>query len=915
MPSGGPLPIDAVLAQVTDVLARAGNAVLVAPPGAGKTTRVPPAVVDAGLAGDGQVVVLEPRRLAARMAARRVAAERGQEVGDEVGYEVRFDRRAGPRTRLRFVTEGVFTRQLVADPGLARVGAVIIDELHERHLSGDLALALVRRLQRTTRPDLRLVAMSATLDPGPVAGFLGDCPVIVSAGRQHPVDIDYARAGDDRALELRVAGAVRRALRDDRELDHDQPGHVLVFLPGASEIRRALDATRAALGDGAEVDLLPLHGDLPAAEQDRAVGPSRRRKIIFATNVAESSITIDGVRWVIDSGLARVARHSPWSGIPSLRTEPVSQASATQRAGRAGRTGPGRCLRLYTRHDHDGRPGYDAPEVARVDLAEAALSLHALGVGRLAGADAPDDVGDSDGGETGAPGEPGAADADAFIWFEPPPAAAVEAAEALLERLGAIDARGRVSALGRALLRLPVHPRQARVVIAAAARGLTREGCALAALLGERPIRLDRRADFGRSGRGAAAAISADSDLLEDLEAFEAARRDRMAPERLRAAGLDPGAVRAVDRVRRQLERLAAGLPDLTEGDAGRVTGARARGAEAMTADEIDAALRLAILAGYPDRVGRRRRAGAAEVVLAGGGSGALAATSVVLDAPFLVAVDARERGRGQSAVIHRASAIELDWLLDLYIERVEDSDELVWNPSPERVERVTRLRYEGLILDEQRDPVGARRDPVGAAAVLAEAARAAGIERFLDRDALAEWRARVGFCAGVVGAGAGKEGDGGEMVVPDDEDLSAALDEVCVGLTSFAELRRAGLLEAVKARLSAPERARVERLAPTHVAIPGRRRVAVHYEPDRPPWIASRMQDFFGAREGPRVGEGRVPLTLHLLAPNQRAVQVTTDLAGFWQRHYPGLRRQLMRRYPKHAWPEDPANAAPPRR
>ncbi len=856
-----PLPIDEVLGDLVAALREHAGAVLVAPPGAGKTTRVPPALLAAGLAGDRDVVVLEPRRLAARMAAQRVAEELGERVGETVGYEVRFDRAVGPRTRIRFVTEGVLTRQLVSDPGLPRVGAVVIDEFHERHLHGDLALALLRRLQRerpTLKPSLKIVVMSATIAPGPVSEFLGQCPVIESAGRQYSVDVEYAPAADDRPLEKRVAGAVRQALHPDAG-----GGDVLVFLPGAAEIRAAMTA---CTGDGPmdlgqRADLLPLHGDLPAAEQDRAVRRGTRRKVVLATNVAESSITIDGVTWVIDSGLARVARHSPWSGIAALRVEPVSQASAAQRAGRAGRTAPGRCVRLYSRHDHDSRPAYDLPEVARADLAEVALWLHALGV----------------------------RDLGQFGWYESPPEAGLRAAGELLQRLGAISA-GAVTDLGRRMLRMPVHPRQARMLIEAVARGVAAEGCTLAALVGERELRLERRTSM--HGRPGQARVSGPSDLLEDLEHFESARRAGLRPERIRAAGLDVAAVLAVDRARRQLERIAR------ESSSG-----SGPAAKATSPEQVDQALLIATLAGYPDRVARRRRPGSDEVVLAGGGSARLSPTSVVIEAPFVVAVEAREQERGRIAVVHRASAVDPAWLLDLFLDRIEESDELVWNAERERVERVVRMTFDGLTIDEQRDIGGAQRDPDRAAEILAEAAMAAGIDRFCDRQALDAWRHRLAFVATHTG----------KISVPDDpvQELRA----LCAGCTSFEDLRQRSLLDAVRGQMPDDMRTLVERMAPLFVSLPSRRRVPVHYEPDRPPWIESRLQDFFGMTQGPAVAGGRVPLTVHLLAPNQRAVQVTSDLAGFWTRHYPALRKQLMRRYPRHAWPEDPLRATPPQK
>ena len=829
------LPIDDVLPALTAAVAARGAAVLVAPPGAGKTTRVPGALLDAGLAGGGDVVVLEPRRLAARMAAARVASERGGRVGDEVGYEVRFDRRVGAATRIRFVTEGVLTRQLLADPTLRGTGAVILDEIHERHLAGDLALALVERLRRGPRPDLKLVAMSATIDPGPVASFLA-APVVVSEGRTFPVDVEHLAAPDDRPLGKQVASAVRRLVQDGLD------GDVLVFLPGAGEIRRAAEDLGELAGRH-DLLVLPLHGDLPADEQDRAVARADRRKVILATNVAETSITIDGVVAVVDTGVARVARHSPWSGLPSLVVEPISRASATQRTGRAGRTRPGRCLRLFTRHDLDTRRERDAPEVARADLAEAALELHAQGFARVAD----------------------------FPWFEAPPPAAADAADELLRRLGAIDAAGAVTALGRRMLRFPAHPRQARLLVEAEARGVAREGALCAALLGARELRLERR------GPGAAARVAGDSDLIEDLDAMLAARDGGggLRPARLRDHGLDVATAMAVDRAACQLERLAQDRTPPLRDDAA-----------------VDEALLIATLAGYPDRLGRRRGK-SADIVFAAGGAGTLAPSSVVIDAELVVALDASEVGRGKVG-IRRASRVEPLWLLELDPDRVVETDELIWNRDAQRVERAQRTTFDGLVIDERLDPGAARHDP-RAAPVLAREAIAAGVERFVDPERLAGWRARIGFAAPYVPG----------LVPPGDDALTAALARACDGMTSFAELKKASLIDLLDANL-AEHRGALDRMAPTHVQLP-RRRVAVHYELDRPPWIASRLQDFFGLPRGPAVAGGQVPLVLHLLAPNQRPVQVTQDLPGFWQRHYPELRRQLMRRYPKHAWPEDP--------
>jgi len=429
------LPIDALLPDITAALKTGGNLVIEAPPGAGKTTRVPRALLDRS----DEVLVLEPRRLAARMAARRVAEEMGEKLGETVGYQVRFEDVSSPRTRLRFLTEGVLTRRLLSDSTLARVHTVILDEFHERHLDGDLALALLRRLQRGARPNLRIVVMSATLDARPISEFLGRCPILRSEGKLYPLAIDYT-PHSAAPLEEQVATALERALREQ------SAGDVLVFLPGAAEIRRAARAVES-IAPRAKLLVLPLHGDLTPAEQDRAVSPADRRKVILSTNVAESSVTIEGVTAVIDSGLARVAADSPWTGLPSLDVRRISQASATQRAGRAGRTAPGRAIRLYTAEDFHRRPAADAPEIVRRELSHMVLHLRAMGV-------------------------------DKIEWLDAPPEASWNAANALLDRLG-------VSA---EMAELPLPPRLAKLVVEAQRRGVPEKGCAVAAVLstGER---------------------------------------------------------------------------------------------------------------------------------------------------------------------------------------------------------------------------------------------------------------------------------------------------------------------------------------------------------------------------------------------------------------------------------------------
>jgi ATP-dependent helicase HrpB len=842
-----PLPIDECLPAIAAAAASRGAVVIEAPPGAGKTTRVPGALLETcGRAGE--IWVLEPRRLPARLAATRVAAERGERVGETVGYAVRFDEAGGPATRLRFMTEGLFVRRMLASPRLPGVAAVVLDELHERHVATDLALAWLRRLRATDRPDLVVVAMSATFDADPVADFVGG-EIVRSEGRMFDVAIEYLPAPDDRPLALQVAGAARRFLRDDRD------GDLLVFLPGAGEIRRA-QAALAGLPGIAAFAVLPLHGEMPLEDQARAVRPGDRRKIILSTNVAESSVTIEGVTGVIDSGLARMAAHSPWTGLPTLAVARISQAAATQRAGRAGRTRPGRALRLYTRHDFDQRPRETEPEIARADLTDVRLTLAALGVSD------PDELG----------------------WLDPPPAAAWGVARELLARLGAVDPSGTLTDVGRRMSRLPVHPRLARLVVEGEARGVGAGAGLAAALIAERDIRLTARASFG-GGPGAPSDRGADVLDLADL--FQQAAEARFRPDVLRRLELDRRATEEVDRARRQL-----------------VGGERNPG-RARDDAAGEQALRLAILAAFPDRVARRREPRGRAVVFAAGGSAELGYEAT---GEWLVAVDAEERNPARGGIkgmragiveVRLGSTIEPEWLLELFPERIEEVDRRVFDPGTERVERTTGLRYGALMLDESTAPAPLDEET---SRLLADAVLARGLERLPGGDALPALLHRLAFARKQAPDAFPPLGGG---------DVAGLVRAACAGLGSFAALGDPAAL--VLGALPAAAQRALHATAPERVTLASGRSVPVHYDVGETPWIESRLQDFFGTRAAPAVGAGRVALTVHLLAPNGRAVQVTRDLENFWTQHYPALRRQLSRRYPKHAWPEDGATARPP--
>ncbi|MGO8968300.1 MAG: ATP-dependent helicase HrpB [Myxococcaceae bacterium] len=838
-----PLPVDALLPRLLEVLRAGPAAVLQAAPGAGKTTRVPPALLEAGLAQDGDVWVLEPRRLATRLAAARVAEERGESLGETVGYQIRFEERIGPRTRLRFVTEGVLGRRLLADARLPGVGAVVLDEFHERHLQGDLALALLRRLQLQGHP-LKLVVMSATLETGPLQTFLGACPVLTSDGRTFPVEVEHLAAQDSRPLEVQVLAALKR-------LTPTLPaGDVLVFLPGAAEIRRA-QSSCADFAQRHGFSVLPLHGDLPVADQEKAVRPGPGRKLILSTNVAESSITIAGVAAVIDSGLARLPVHSPWSGLASVQIVRVSQASAVQRAGRAGRTQAGRALRLYSKGDFEARPAHETPEIARADLSESVLALAASGV----------------------------ADRHQFPFFQAPPAAALEAAERLLSDVGALDSAGHLTSVGTRMLAFPLHPRLARVVVEGERRGVGRAAASAAAVLSERDLRRASRTRLD-GPRTLARATSARSDVLERLD-------DLAATGPRAQEGLDPAALASVQRAVRQLGRLVdVRVPAPTK--------------EAERED----ALLLSVLAGFPDRVARRRRPHLPELLLSGGGSATLDEASAVREPELLVALEAEVRAgpRGPETRVRLASEVQEEWLLELFPERLRDSEALVFNAAQARVDQVSQLLYGELVLDESRK---AAAPSPAASQVLAEQLRRTGLSGLLEDEALEAWTARVGLLAQAYPEAG--------LSVPASDVRAALADALAEGRSTLQEVDAALAESALEATLPAQARALLRRALPLSVNLPSGRSLRVHYPRGAPPYVASRLQDFFGMAEGPRICDGRVPLVLHLLAPNQRPVQVTTDLAGFWRRHYPALRRELGRRYPRHAWPEDPTRAAPP--
>ena len=821
---GPRLPIDDVIPALRDALRGAGRAVLVAPPGAGKTTRVPLALLGEAWC-TGRVMVLEPRRLAARAAAHQMSRLLGEDVGGTVGYRVRLESRVSNRTRIEVVTEGVLTRMLQDDATLEGISAVLFDEFHERNLQGDFGLALTLQACDLVRDDLRVMVMSATLDTGPVAALLGGAPVIASHGRLYPVETRYRPPREKQWIDAMAAAAVRAALVEET-------GDILVFLPGQGEIAR----TATALADaGGTVDVMPLYGAMPLDAQDRAIQPSPdgRRKVVLATAIAETSLTIEGVRVVIDSGLARVPRLDARSGMTRLTTTRVSRASADQRRGRAGRLGPGTCYRLWPEGDDAQLLAQRTPEILEADLAPLALELAAAGI---------DDV-------------------LSLKWLDAPPAGALAQARALLRELDALDDRGRLTAHGRRMAAVGVHPRLAHLVIRGDELGHGALACDVAALLGERDI-------FARETAEGDADLADRVRALRDGEFARARRADRGRLQRVKQEG---DALRRLIDVRRD----AAG-PD---------------------ADAVGLLVALA----YPDRLAKQR-AGEPGRYLMRNGRGATFAVPQSLGAAEWLAIAELDGDPRESRIWMAAAVTGADVAAHF---GAYGTEALVQHWDAERrVLRVSRVTRLGAIpLKERRldKPTAGE-----AAAALMIVVRGEGLAVLQWDERAARTRQRLAFAHRCDPSYPGMS----------DEALVASLDEWLLPALEangrLDALNRVDVADALTARLTWKQRERLDALAPTHCTVPSGSNLPLDYANADAPVLAVRLQEMFGLADTPRVGDGRVPLTLHLLSPAHRPVQVTRDLAGFWARSYFDVRKDLRGRYPKHSWPENPLEAPP---
>ncbi|WP_172980440.1 ATP-dependent helicase HrpB [Tardiphaga sp. P9-11] len=816
------LPIDAVLDDLSGALEASNAAVLVAPPGAGKTTRVPLALLDAPWLKGKKIIMLEPRRIAARASAERMAKTLGERVGETVGYRVRFGSKISRSTRIEVVTEGIFSRQILDDPELKNIGAVLFDEFHERSLDADMGLALARDAQTGLREDLRILVMSATIDGARIAKLLGDAPVIASEGRAYPVETRYLGRKPDIQLERQMADAIATALRAD-------PGSVLAFLPGAAEIRRTQNFLAERVQD-ASIEIVPLFGALDAGVQDRAIQPAPKgqRKVVLATSIAETSLTIEGVRIVVDSGVARVPRYEPDIGLTRLETVRASRAAVDQRRGRAGRTEPGICYRLWDEPQTASLPAYTQPEILSADLSTLVLDLAQWGV----------------------------SDPAQLTFLDPPPAPALKEARGLLGELGALDGDGRITGEGQALRALALPPRLARMIVDSARFGYGEDAAGIAAILTER-------------------GLGGDSvDLDHRLDQF---RRDRS-----QRAG---SARQLAERWAGQVESSSASSPLAEEG----------RGGELSTGTMLAFA--------FPDRVAKNR--GNGSFVLANGRGASIEQSAALARAPYIAVAELT--GTAANGRILLAAPIAQADIETRFADQIENTDDVSFDRASMSLRGRRKRVLHAITLSEAPFTL---KPSEATARVFADGLVAAGVDRLPWSKALQQWRGRVMFLRA-------SEGD----AWPDLSDTALAtaretwLMPALFDKTSLKDFSAGDLSDAVMGLLPWDLRARLDKEAPTHFEAPTGTVLAIDYEAEQGPTIAVRLQELFGLNTHPSVAKGRVPLVLELLSPAQRPVQVTRDLPGFWRGSYQDVRSDLRGRYPRHPWPEDPANALPTRR
>ena len=898
------LPIWQIHVDVVTALSHGNRLVLVAPTGSGKTTQVPQMLLDAGLADAGnhpqsalrnprskKIVVLQPRRVAARTVAARVAWERNGRLGDEVGYQIRFDDQTGLGTRICFVTEGILLRWLQDDPTLSDVAVILFDEFHERNLLSDVALALAKQLQTTRRPDLKLAVMSATLDAEPVAKYLDDCPILISEGRSWPVETRFLDQHDERPTTEQAADAVEQIVNSG------EPGDVLVFMPGMGEINatiRALGATRLR----EPVAFLALHGDLPPEDQDRAFAPNERRKIVVATNVAETSVTIDGIRHVVDSGEARVARYDAERGISTLTIEPISRASADQRKGRAGRTAPGTCHRLWTESGHLNRPERNTPEIQRSDLAEVVLLLHSLGIQRAA----------------------------QFDWLDKPDPQAVERAEKLLITLGALqEVEGRESrtegsdptatpvsrasiltAIGRQMLRLPMHPRYSRMLVEAAKHRCVPQAALCAALVSGRDLlmRLGRDDSHIAEARELFEA-SALSDFFTLMRAYQFAKNRNFGLEACRRYGIHAQTARQVEQTFEQISQIAERERLVEKREPSVECNTPPSGSstvEPRTSTPAEEPLLRCLLAGFADQLCLRRDTGTLECEMTEGRTGTLMRESVVQTAPLFVAASIREvsgRASGALTLLGLATVVKREWVEEMFPALITSRVEHLFDRTHKRVAGIKLVRFQDLVIhhEHQREV-----DPDATGRCLAEAYRKGWFELPLFNHQLKQFVARVNFvCA--------------SMPQLDFPPLNEAASTACVaralrGVTTVKEAQATHLGDAFRQHLAKEQLAWLDELTPLTIPWPDGRSLKLLYidrdaDGEVPPCaeVQMKLHECFALKEHPRLCEGRVPVKLWLCAPDGKRLESTLDWPAFRANQYPKLKRTLQQKHPGVAW------------
>jgi ATP-dependent helicase HrpB len=797
-------------------------------------------LLDGGLLSErGQVVILQPRRLPARLLAGWVAESRGVKLGDEVGYQIRLDDVSSARTRIRYVTEGILLRQMLADPTLRGINAILFDEFHERHLYGDITLARALQIQETTRPDLLIIVMSATLEVGSLEKYLQPCFVLESKGRTYPVTIEHIDkpVGDMPIWDI-AAEECQRLVYKHRE------GDALIFMPGAYEITRTVQAVQGALGS--QFVVFPLHGELSPKDQDAAVARYQQRKVVVATNVAETSLTIDGVRIVIDSGLARIPRYDPHRGINTLLIEKISRASADQRTGRAGRTAPGHSLRLWTLREQESRPAQELPEIKRLDLAEVVLTLKASGV---------DDV-------------------KTFRWLESPDPRSLERAEVLLEDLGAIDHQRRITSLGRRMLAFPLHPRYARMLLAAHEYGCVRQVALIAALTQGRSLLTRGDGRDVRDSRDELFGGETDSDMFVLMRAWRYADRNGYDFGRCKRLGIHAQGARQVGPLYEQFMRIA-----------------EREGLDVSERQTTNAAIQRCVLVGFSDHLAKRLDVGTLRCELVHGRRGVLARESVVT-APLFVATEIAEvQGKELNVLLNLCTAIKEEWLREIFPEDFEEQRQVVFDAATRRVVAHVQRRFRDLVLESKLSDDVPREE---SACILAEEVVAKHLVLNNWDDAVEQWILRLNWLHEWMP----------ELELPTltEDDRTTLIQQICLGAVSYKDIKDKPVWSVVKSWLSPQQQSWVDEYTPERIELKSGRRAKVTYSADGPPKLAAKIQDLYGTNSLTIVS-GRIPVRIEILAPNQRPVQVTDNLANFWRETYPKLKIELQRKYPRHEW------------